>query len=88
MQWCLIVRERRHVVQPEYMQDDHPFSGSGEAMKAIDRIVGSRRSIQLAVFVSLFIGMAGANSSDTLLIHDVPFFHNDDGLGLLQDCKL
>ena len=57
-------------------------------MKAMDRIVSSRRYIQLVVLVSLFIGMAGANSSDTLLIHDVPFFHNDDGLGLLQDCKL
>jgi len=36
--------------------------------------------------MSLFLGMANASFSSTPQTHDVPAFHNDDGLGLLQDC--
>ena len=41
---------------------------------------------QIVVFISLSIGMAGPVFSKAPQTHDVPMFHNDDGLGLLQDC--
>jgi len=43
-------------------------------------------SKQLAIYISLSIGLAGLGFSKTPQTHDVPMFHNDDGLGLLQDC--
>ena len=41
---------------------------------------------QFAIFMSLCFGMANPGISNTPQTHDVPAFHNDDGLGLLQDC--
>jgi len=41
---------------------------------------------QIVVFISLSVGMAGPSFSNAPQTHDVPMFHNDDGLGLLQDC--
>lgn len=38
------------------------------------------------IFMSLCFGMTSLVISDTPQTHDVPAFHNDDGLGLLQDC--
>jgi len=40
------------------------------------------------MFLSLCLGVAGPGISNTPQTHDVPMFHNDDGLGLLQDCTL
>ena len=41
---------------------------------------------QLAILMTLCFGIAHPVSSNTPQTHDVPAFHNDDGLGLLQDC--
>ena len=41
---------------------------------------------QVPILLSLCIGMANPGISNTLQTHDVSAFHNDDGLGLLQDC--
>jgi len=41
---------------------------------------------QFAILMILFFGMVNASFSNTPQTHDVPAFHNDDGLGLLQDC--
>ena len=41
---------------------------------------------QIAILMSLYFGMANMSFSNTPQTDDVPAFHNDDGLGLLQDC--
>jgi len=41
---------------------------------------------QFAILISLCFGVATPGFSNTPQTHDVPAFHNDDGLGLLQDC--
>ena len=41
---------------------------------------------QFAFLMILFFGMVNTSFSNTPQTHDVPAFHNDDGLGLLQDC--
>jgi hypothetical protein len=46
----------------------------------------SKTLTQFAILMNLFFGMANASFSNTPQTHDVPAFHNDDGLGLLQDC--
>jgi len=40
----------------------------------------------VAMFMSLYFGAVSLCSSNTPQTHDVPAFHNDEGLGLLQDC--
>ena len=39
-----------------------------------------------AILISLCFGVANPGYSNIPQTHDVPAFHNDDGLGLLQDC--
>jgi len=46
----------------------------------------SHALLQCAIFISLCFGVAIPGFSNTPQTHDVPAFHNDDGLGLLQDC--
>jgi len=46
----------------------------------------SKTHKQFAILMSLYFGIASASFSNTPQTHDVPAFHNDDGLGLLQDC--
>ena len=41
---------------------------------------------QFAILISLCFSVASPGFSNTPQTHDVPAFHNDDGLGLLQDC--
>jgi len=41
---------------------------------------------QFVILISLCFGVASPSFSNTPQTHDVPAFHNDDGLGLLQDC--
>jgi len=41
---------------------------------------------QFSIFISLCFGVAYPGFANTPQTHDVPAFHNDDGLGLLQDC--
>jgi len=41
---------------------------------------------QFLLCTGIYIGMLGTAFSNTPQTHDVPMFHNDDGLGLLQDC--
>ena len=38
------------------------------------------------MLIGVYIGLASFALSNTPQTHDVPMFHNDDGLGLLQDC--
>jgi len=46
-----------------------------------------RLAIQLlAVFLCINTGLVRVALAETPQTHDVPMFHNDDGLGLLQDC--
>lgn len=45
-----------------------------------------KRILQFAVLMILCFGIANLSFSNTPQTHDVPAFHNDDGLGLLQDC--
>ena len=40
-----------------------------------------------AIVLGLYLGMSTLSLADTPQTHDVPMFHNDDGLGLLQDCR-
>ena len=39
-----------------------------------------------AIVLSIGPGLARLALAETPQTHDVPMFHNDDGLGLLQDC--
>lgn len=41
----------------------------------------------LTIFMVFYLGPAKLVLADTPQTHDVPMFHNDDGLGLLQDCR-
>ena len=41
---------------------------------------------KIAIVISLYVGSISLCFSNTPQTHDVPAFHNDDGLGLLQDC--
>jgi len=50
------------------------------------RVSISQTLKQFVIFMSLYLGMANLGFSNTPQTHDVPMFHNDDGLGLLQDC--
>jgi len=50
------------------------------------RLGFSRTLTKLAFVMTVCIGMTGLGWSNTPQTHDVPMFHNDDGLGLLQDC--
>jgi len=43
---------------------------------------------QMAILIVMCAGLTGPGFSKTPQTHDVPMFHNDDGLGLLQDCVL
>ena len=48
-----------------------------------------RNTIQpTKVFLLVCIALSDISSADIPQTHDVPLFHNDDGLGLLQDCRL
>jgi len=51
------------------------------AMRAINTLK------QFVIVASLYFGMASSGFPNTPQTHDVPMFHNDDGLGLLQDCR-
>ena len=46
----------------------------------------SKKIKQFLILMSLCFGMANPGFSNAPQTHDVPAFHNDDGLGLLQDC--
>ena len=46
----------------------------------------SKKLKKFTIFTSVCFAMAGAGFANTPQTHDVPAFHNDDGLGLLQDC--
>ncbi len=46
-----------------------------------------RTAGHLVIISVICLGRASLSSADTLQTHDVPMFHNDDGLGLLQDCR-
>ena len=52
----------------------------------MSKIRTNKSPVQFAILMSLFFGMANASFSNAPQTHDVPAFHNDDGLGLLQDC--
>ena len=41
---------------------------------------------QFSILISLCFAVVNPGFSNTPQTHDVPAFHNDDGLGLLQDC--
>ena len=41
---------------------------------------------QYSILISLCFAVVNPGFSNTPQTHDVPAFHNDDGLGLLQDC--
>lgn len=41
----------------------------------------------LAILLGLYLGITKLSLANTPQTHDVPMFHNDDGLGLLQDCR-
>ena len=46
-------------------------------------------NLKLALFIlvaCLYVAMPQPILANSLQTHDVPMFHNDDGLGLLQDC--
>ena len=55
-------------------------------IKTMSKIRIGKTLKQLALLMSLCFGIAHPVSSNTPQTHDVPAFHNDDGLGLLQDC--
>jgi len=46
----------------------------------------SRILKQFVILVGFCFGVVSPCFSNTPQTHDVPMFHNDDGLGLLQDC--
>jgi len=52
----------------------------------MNRISISKTIWQFSILMSFCFGMASPGFSNTPQTHDVPAFHNDDGLGLLQDC--
>ena len=41
---------------------------------------------QFSILISLCFAVVNPGFSNTPQTHDVPAFHDDDGLGLLQDC--
>jgi len=49
-------------------------------------LVFKKSIIYLPMFVGIYLGLASLSFSATPQTHDVPMFHNDDGVGLLQDC--
>ena len=46
----------------------------------------NKKRKQFVIFMSIAFGMAGPGFANAPQTNDVPDFHNDDGLGLLQDC--
>jgi len=55
-------------------------------MHTMNKIVICDALKQFAILISLCFGVVNPGFSNTPQTHDVPAFHNDDGLGLLQDC--
>jgi len=55
-------------------------------MKKMRRTGMNEALKQWGIFMVLYAGIASLGMSNTPQTHDVPMFHNDDGLGLLQDC--
>ena len=41
----------------------------------------------VTISLVLYFGTTISSLANTPQTHDVPMFHNDDGLGLLQDCR-
>jgi len=54
--------------------------------QTMNKIAISDALKQFAILISLCFGVVNPGFSNTPQTHDVPAFHNDDGLGLLQDC--
>lgn len=51
------------------------------------RLMNLKDYLKLSMLLLLLaVGVPSKSDSRIPLIHDVPAFHNDDGLGLLQDC--
>jgi len=55
-------------------------------MKTIGQTMMGSPLKHFVVIASLLFGIASLGFSNTPQTHDVPMFHNDDGLGLVQDC--
>lgn len=54
-------------------------------IKAIMRFINLAKPH--VMILCLCLGITKLTLASTLQTHDVPMFHNDDGLGLLQDCR-
>jgi len=49
-------------------------------------LIFKKSVIRLLICIGCYLGLSNISFSTTPQTHDVPIFHNDDGLGLLQDC--
>ena len=57
-----------------------------ESIKTMRKIRIYKTLKRFAILISLCFAVVNPGFSNTPQTHDVPAFHNDDGLGLLQDC--